>query len=419
MIAFTVLKTGRPFSISIAVSSLSFSVRKKGRQTTEFKCAFMQHDPEKLPAIEARALKMSIEQVRKFSPETLSVMEFKGQRDIDITGKIYGDWPLLGDKIEDSWNVKFRRELDMTNASHLFKTEPTSWPLYEGKMVWHFDSFFEKPRYWLDYDEAVEVLGEGAINVKKYRVAFRDVAASTNERTLISSIIPMTFHGNTIPSISIIVNRNADKPRRHVILLIESILNSFCCDYIIRQKITNHMNFFYMNMLPLPRIKKNSDPNLLFRERAIISKAARLNCTNELFANLWQSVFSGNWTDPGFWYPTTPSLDAYGPKHEQDIRKRIRDQAPTLKKEWSAECGVHDRLPDRRDTGDRAQLRAEIDAYVAHLYGLSRDDFSYILDTFPVLKRKEEAAFGEFMSKRKCLEEYDRIGKVLAEQKTK
>jgi hypothetical protein len=74
---------------------------------------------------------------------------------------------------------------------------------------------------------------------------------------------------------------------------------------------------------------------------------------------------------------------------------------------------VHDRLPDRRDTGDRAQLRAEIDAYVAHLYGLSRDDFAYILDTFPVLKSKEKKAFGEFMSKRKCLEEFDRIGKVL------
>ena len=70
-------------------------------------------------------------------------------------------------------------------------------------------------------------------------------------------------------------------------------------------------------------------------------------------------------------------------------------------------------FPNSRDNGDRAQLRAEIDAYVAHLYGLNRDDFSYILETFPVLKRKEEAAFGEFMSKRKCLEEYDRIATIL------
>jgi hypothetical protein len=63
--------------------------------------------------------------------------------------------------------------------------------------------------------------------------------------------------------------------------------------------------------------------------------------------------------------------------------------------------------------GNRAQLRAEIDVYVAHLYGLSRDDLVYILDTFPVLKKNEKEAFGEFMSKRKCMEEYDRIGKIM------
>ena len=51
---------------------------------------------------------------------------------------------------------------------------------------------------------------------------------------------------------------------------------------------------------------------------------------------------------------------------------------------------------------------------MAHLYKLSRDDFAYILDTFPVLKRKEVHAFGEFRSKRKCLEEYERIERLLA-----
>ncbi len=134
-------------------------------------------------------------------------------------------------------------------------------------------------------------------------------------------------------------------------------------------------------------------------------------------AHLWASLFQDEWRSPQVWYWKSGCvLDRYGPKHEQDIRKRLCDQAATLTKEWTPDCGVHDRLPDRTDTGDRAQLRAEIDAYVAHLYGLSRDDFSYILNTFPVLKRKEEKAFGEFMSKRKCLEEYDRIEKVLAAQ---
>jgi len=55
----------------------------------------------------------------------------------------------------------------------------------------------------------------------------------------------------------------------------------------------------------------------------------------------------------------------------------------------------------------------KIYAYVAHLYGLSLDDFAYILITFPVLKRKEEKPIWVFMSKRKCLEEYDRISKIM------
>jgi hypothetical protein len=72
---------------------------------------------------------------------------------------------------------------------------------------------------------------------------------------------------------------------------------------------------------------------------------------------------------------------------------------------------------DRQDTGDRARLRAEIGPYVAHLYGSSREDFAYILDAFPVLKRKEEQPFGDYMSKRKCLEEYDRIGTILNDER--
>lgn len=43
----------------------------------------MEHDPERLPVIDANALKMSVKQVKKFFPDTLSVMEFKSQRDIE------------------------------------------------------------------------------------------------------------------------------------------------------------------------------------------------------------------------------------------------------------------------------------------------------------------------------------------------
>jgi hypothetical protein len=146
---------------------------------------------------------------------------------------------------------------------------------------------------------------------------------------------------------------------------------------------------------------------------SLLARASRLICTENEYTDIWNEIFNNSWTDTEFWYPNDIPIDNYGPAHEIEIRKKIRDEAATLTPEWGPHCGVYDKLTDRRDTGDRSQLRAEIDAYVAHLYGLSRDDFSYVLDTFPVLKNKEMKTFGEFMSKRKCLEEYDRINLIL------
>ena len=37
------------------------------------------------------------------------------------------------------------------------------------------------------------------------------------------------------------------------------------------------------------------------------------------------------------------------------------------------------------DPADRQTLRDELDALVAHLYGLTRDDFAHILGTFPLV----------------------------------
>ncbi|NQT60357.1 MAG: hypothetical protein HQ557_15360 [Bacteroidetes bacterium] len=379
---------------------------KKGNKTDSFKCAFMEHDPERLKLIDTDALKMSVEQVKKFSPDTLSIMEFKSQRDIDITTKIYGDWPLLGEKIEGTWNVRFRQELNMTSDSHLFKTTPTDHPLYEGKMIWHFDSKFEKPRYWLDRDEVVKALGDNAWEAEHYRVGFRDIAASTNERTLVSTIIPNTWHGHNMASLKPFENKGkCESPFTFIIFI---IFSSFLIDYLIRQKVTNHMSHYYMKTIPYLSSTK-SETAISF----IMPKALRLICTNKLFSELWNVNYKNTWKSNDFWYSSSVPIDDYGPIHEQEIRKLLRDEASNLTSEWGTHCGVHDRLPDRRDTGDRAQLRAEIDAYVAHLYGITKDDFAYILDTFPVLKKKEMKAFGEFMSKRKCLEEFDRIGKVL------
>src|SRR5690606_6844076 len=55
----------------------------------------------------------------------------------------------------------------------------------------------------------------------------------------------------------------------------------------------------------------------------------------------------------------------------------------------------------------RNRLRAELDSAFFQLYGVDRNDVDYIMDTFPIVKRKEEAEFGEYRTKRTILEIFD------------
>jgi hypothetical protein len=197
-----------------------------------------------------------------------------------------------------------------------------------------------------------------------------------------------------------------------VAIIIGAIAGSFVMDWILRGKVTTNVNMFIVEQLPIVDIEMN---NKRVRDiaDAILSRGCRLVCTSSPFSEIWEACYVNEWISPSFWYPNNSIMD-YGPAHEQEIRNRLRKSTHHLTPRWTKECGLYESLPDQGDTGDRAQLRAEIDAYVAHLYGLSRDDFAYIIDTFPVLKKKEKKGFGEFMSKRKCLEEYDRIEGILA-----
>jgi hypothetical protein len=72
--------------------------------------------------------------------------------------------------------------------------------------------------------------------------------------------------------------------------------------------------------------------------------------------------------------------------------------------------------PFRWDEARRAQLRAELDAYFFHLYGISAEDTDYILETFQSesggLKNNEIAKFGEYRTKRLVLTEYARMAEA-------
>jgi hypothetical protein len=58
-------------------------------------------------------------------------------------------------------------------------------------------------------------------------------------------------------------------------------------------------------------------------------------------------------------------------------------------------------------------MRPELDAIHFHLYGISRKDVDYIMETFPIVKRKDEQKYGEYRTKRVILECYDAMAKAM------
>ena len=71
---------------------------------------------------------------------------------------------------------------------------------------------------------------------------------------------------------------------------------------------------------------------------------------------------------------------------------------------------AHDMAPFARDLGydgppflwdeeERRHLRARLDACYFHLYGLGREDADYVLGTFPIVRREDEARFGSYRTR--------------------
>ena len=314
---------------------------EKCGSTERFPAAFMRHEVGELAGFpQESGLPLSLELIRRLSPDSHSVMEFKGEMDIRIAEKML-KFPLLGKKIEGTWNLGLTAEFHMTNDSHLFKTEPGPGrlPLYEGKMIHQFTRRLAAARYWVNKEEArVSLLGREAENgqtldYQGYRLAFRDVARNTDERTMIATVLPPSiFTGNTL----ITSQYPADG---RLLLGIVALLNAFLVDSFIRFKVTAHCNMFYVYQLPIPRLTAN---NAAFTP--IVTRAARLVCITPEFNDLAQEV----------------GLKSY------------RDGAS--------------------DPAERASLRAELDGIVAHLYGLTEAEFAHVLTTFPLVPEPTKIA---------------------------
>ncbi|ALG67091.1 hypothetical protein [Beggiatoa leptomitoformis] len=227
----------------------------------------------------------------------------------------------------------------MTNDSHLFKTEAGAGrlPLFTGKMFHQFSLTTEHSGYWIDEsDGRKKFLGKQVDNGKKldyqgYRWLHRRIAGNTNERTFISTITPK----NVFTEVNSTTLKVAETGISHQeMLFFCAVSNSFVLDYFLRQKVTTTLNMFYIYQLPVSRLTA-TDP--IFNE--IVQRAAQLICT-------------------------TPDYD--------DLRDELNQSGFKI-------------LTGETDPKQRAQLRAELDALIAHLYGLTPTEFEHVLNSFPLV----------------------------------
>jgi hypothetical protein len=328
---------------------------QKGGLTKEFPAAFMRHEVSELATFPAqRGMAIPVSLIKRLSPDSWSVMEFKEEIDQQIAEKML-QFPLLGEEVDGKTRVELTREFDMTQKkySKFVRTIPgkEDLPLFEGKMIWQFIWNYAKPHFFVNYAQLKKVLYSNLLeknlplSCNTYRLVFRRQSASTNERTLVSTILPACIHADNLASYSLF-----DGDGKAIISSAEQIFhcalyNSYLLDYSIRQRVTTNLNFFYLYQLPIP-IYCSTDRIT----KEINNISARLICVSNDFDELAKSA---------------------GLRGCQD--------------------GVI-------DPQQRAQLRAELDARVAHLYGLDEEEFAHVLSTFPIVREEvKQAAMREFL----------------------
>ena len=334
--------------------------------TKNFPAAFMRLDVEELARFPAEgSINIPVELVRKLSPNSLSIMEFTGPMDIRIVERML-KFPLLGEKLPKLWNLVLTTEFNMTTDSHLHEVSPAEGrlALWEGKHFHQFDASFGQPRYWLDEDRArAELmaarlrtigreleklgvdekpdLGKVRLNYESYRLAYRDVGRNTDERTVIACVLPpKRFCPHTVSLEQVffdLVSKEGHVTVAHLSqeerLYLSTIFNSFVFDWALRKSVTAHVSFFFVYNTPVPRLNA-SNPTF----GRLVHRAAKLTCT-------------------------TPEFDSL-----------------------AREVGLKSHKGGATGETERARLRAEIDGLVAHLYGLTEEEFIHILATFPLVK---------------------------------
>jgi hypothetical protein len=362
----------------------------------------------------ARHFSLSSADVGVLNPNTRTCPTFRTRRDAEINLSLYRRYGIFvtddAQERGNPWNLEVRTRLwHMAEDAAWFRSAGAlaaeGWkktgaaferngeryvPLLEAKMFHLFDHRFSTyegatqanfnkgmlprldaaghgdplhfvaPDYWAPLKEVNARLDE--VSTRGWLLAWRDISRSVDERTVIVSLLPRAAVGNTAP----LMFAGMEAP---LVAALYSNLASFALDYAARQKVGGaHLTFNYVKQFPV--------------------------------------LAPSGFTADAPWSRGTRVLEWLLP--------RVLELAYTA---WDLEPFAkdvgYDGPPFRWDPARRLLLRSELDAAFFHLYGLSRDDTDYIMETFPIVRRNDEKAHGEYRTKRVIFEIYDAMSEAV------
>ncbi len=380
----------------------------KARQSKRTRFAFYTRYVVDLAS---RRFALAPEEVLKMNPNTGTLPMFRTRTDADITLRIYTRHPVLirdDDPDGNPWGLSFTRLFDMANDAGLFNQRKdladahfNGWsytrrtreyvPLYEAKMLGHFDHRFStyrgatqkqlnkgslpRPtdkehddadtealaRYWVDRVEVDTKLADKWD--RDWLLGWRDIARASDFRTFAPSVLPTSAVGHVFP---LAFPRD---PAAAVSL--QGMWSTFVFDYVARQKLSGaHMTYNIVKQLACPAPESFATSSAWAQERTL-----------------------ADWVCP---YVLELSYTSWRLK---PYAEDLGDQGPPF--HWD---------PERR-----ALLRADLDAGFLHVYGLDREEAEHVLDSFTVVRKYEERDHGEYRTKRLVLEAYDRMAQAIAD----
>jgi hypothetical protein len=179
-----------------------------------------------------------------FDPEKLPIPELRTEMDARILERIVHSVPRLDAR--DGWNVRFGRELNATEDRAHFHQGRTGMPVLEGKHIDPFTVHLSRTHLRISERRASTLLDAGA-TYSRSRLAYRDVASSTNRLTLIAAVLPPRVV-STHSLFCLKTRLSADSQT-----FLCAMLNSYVANYLVRQVMTTHLGSATVEALRVPR----------------------------------------------------------------------------------------------------------------------------------------------------------------------